>query len=464
MGYHRGYRRGGLGRVAHPRDPAPPPGQDAMRLEWAISLRYFTSPRSEGAVSFVTGAAVLGVALGVMALVVAMAVMNGYQANLLRAMSGSLPHVSIHPLSEGDLDEARALVERLAPEDRPRTVAPYLTLETLVRRADAPAAPMQGVMVRGVDPQAEAQDPAFLGFLDDGAADWRALKPEERARRTADLLRRLGDRGRGAEVPVLLSRILADKLGVALGGRLTLLELPKARQGFSPLPGPVRLVVAGFVETGIITLDEALIVTQLEQLRRIAPGEKIEAALGLRLADPLAASRVAAELRQRVGRGSGMYIYSWLESNRGLFQVVRIQKVMLFLVLMLIVVIAFFGMVSSLVMLVSEKSREIAILKALGARDASIHRVFFHQGLLIGLLGTALGVALGLAICWLLAAFPIVNIPPGVYPGSDRIPVRVSLGDLAAVVAGAMLVCLAATQFPSRKAMKLLPVDGLRRG
>jgi lipoprotein-releasing system permease protein len=142
--------------------------------------------------------------------------------------------------------------------------------------------------------------------------------------------------------------------------------------------------------------------------------------------------------------------------------VIRVQKAMLFLVLMLIVIIAFFGMISALVMLVTEKTREITILKSLGMPDRRLRRVFLLQGLLIGLLGTAFGIALGLTICWLLAAFPIIRIPAGVYPGSDRVPVLVSMTDVAIIVVGSMAVCLAATQFPTRKAVALKPVDGLR--
>jgi lipoprotein-releasing system permease protein len=199
---------------------------------------------------------------------------------------------------------------------------------------------------------------------------------------------------------------------------------------------------------------------------RIYPGSRRNFSLGIRLADPLEASATAERLRSEpaLGASGGVTVYSWLESNRGIFQVIRIQKVMLFIVLMLIVVIAFCGMVGALVMLVIDKSREIAVLKALGARDASVRQIFLTQGFLIGALGTALGMALGLGLCWLLDAFPLIEIPPGVYPGSDRIPVRVAWEDLLLVAGGTLAVSLGATLYPSRKAMRLAPVNGLRYG
>jgi len=435
----------------------------SMPVEWAISLRYFLSRRQAGALSFITGVAILGVTLGVGALVVAMAVMNGYQANLLRAMAGSLPHVSIHASGTEGLKQARALAAKLPPELAPRSESPFLSVETLLRKADAPGAPLQGVMLRGVEPKAEVQEATFLAFLDDGTPEWKTLPPPERERRGRALAASLAHLRDGRDVPVLLSRVLAEKLGVKLGDRLVPMEFPRANAAFSPMPGSTRLVLAGYFNTGILAFDELIVMTHFNWVERLLPGETPDASLGLRLRDPLAAPAVAAALRTAIaGEGTGIYIYSWLESNRGLFQVIRVQKVMLFLVLMLIVIIAFFGMISALVMLVTEKTREITILKSLGMPERRLRRVFLLQGLLIGLLGTVFGVALGLLICWLLSSFPIIHIPAGVYPGSDRVPVLVSPGDVAIIILGSMAVCLAATQFPTRKAVALKPVEGLR--
>ncbi|HEX7927510.1 MAG TPA: FtsX-like permease family protein, partial [bacterium] len=409
-----------------------------MPVEWAISLRYFLSRRQAGALSFITGVAILGVTLGVGALVVAMAVMNGYQANLLRAMAGSLPHVSIHTsASGGGLEQARAIAAKLPPELKPRSESPFLSAEALVRKADTPDAPLQGVMLRGVDPLAEIREPTFLAFMDDGSPEWKTLPEAERRTRGQALAERLGKLQPGGEVPILLARVLATKLDVKIGDRLVPMSFPKTGGSFSPVPGATRLIVAGYFNTGILAFDELVVMAHIDGVARALPGEKPDTALGLRLNDPLSAATVASALRATtLGELSGVYVYSWLESNRGLFQVIRIQKVMLFLVLMLIVIIAFFGMISALVMLVTEKTREITILKSLGMPEPRLRRVFLLQGLLIGLLGTVFGVLLGLLVCWVLSAFPIIRIPAGVYPGSDRVPVLVSMVDVALIALG----------------------------
>ncbi len=265
--------------------------------------------------------------------------------------------------------------------------------------------------------------------------------------------------------PVLLSPALARKLGARLGERLVPLRFPRQGEGFSPYPTPARLKLIGYFETGIVTFDELVVLMDVERVAETFPGQAYTRALGVRLIDPLEAGAAATWLREALDeQEQSAFVYSWLESNRGLFQVIRVQKTMLFLVLMLIVVLAFFGMISALVMLVTQKTREITVLKSLGLPDASIQRVFVYQGLLIGLIGTGLGLAAGLGLCWVLGAFPLFEIPPGVYPGSDRVPVEVALLDVSTIVGATVVTCVVATLFPARKAGRLRPVEGLRYG
>jgi lipoprotein-releasing system permease protein len=452
-----------------------------MPLEWALCLRYMRAARSSGSVSFVTGVAGLGVALGVAALVVAMAVMNGYQANLLQVMAGALPHVSLLPATEHAFADPESLKAVVADAVHPRTIARYGSLDTLLRRADAPGAPMQALALRGIEPAIEAQETGFLAYLDDGSAGWKARPLAERLRVAGDLLRSLDPATASAsaasaphatqhtarppaEVGVFLSHVVATRLGVHVGDAVSLLEFPKGG-GFTPLPRGPKLVVRGLFDTGILAFDEAIALTGFDALLAIGPRSEIETSLGLRLERPLAASEIADRLRDLPApAGDEFHVFSWLESNKSLFQVILLQKVMLYLVLMLIVLIASFGMISALIMLVTEKTREITILKALGAPERTVRRVFLLQGVLIGVGGMVVGLALGFAICWVLATFPLFEIPPGVYPGSDRIPVRLAATDVLWVVLGTLAIAVGATQFPALKAMRVKIVEGLRRG
>lgn len=434
-----------------------------MRFEWAISLRYFRSPRAERSVSFITRVAIGGVTLGVAALVVALAVMNGYRVNLVRAMSGALPHVSLHALEPGVLPEGEALRGMFPENLQPVTAASFTRRETLLAGPHPGRSGVQGVLIRAIDTEVEQRVPDLLAFLDDGAPDWAALPPGQRLERARRLLLRLREPGADGAVPVLLSPKLATRLGAGLGERLTPLALPAEGSGFTPEPSGAMLKAIGHFTSGIASIDEFFVLMDVRLVEAVFPGQPVPWAVGVRLADALQASRAAEALREEVQRRDlPVYVFSWLENNRGLFHVIRLQRVMLFLVLMMIVGLAFFGMVSGLVMLVSEKSREITILKSLGARDAAINRIFIVQGLLVGLMGTVLGIALGLGVCWALDTFPVFSIPQGVYPGSDRVPVRVEWLDLTLVLIATTLTCLLATWFPARKASTLQPAEGLR--
>jgi len=181
--------------------------------------------------------------------------------------------------------------------------------------------------------------------------------------------------------------------------------------------------------------------------------------LGVSIRDAGTAPEIAMELSEI---GVEYVVSNWADENKSIFQVMKLEKIGLFLILILIIVVAAFNIISSLIMLVLEKSREIAILKALGAKDSSIRRIFFFQGLVIGSLGTISGVLVGLAICWVIMTFDIIDIPAGVYPGGNRIPVLIDWTDVLITTAASFLICVLVTLYPSTKASRLNPVDPLR--
>ena len=435
----------------------------SMRYELAISLRYFRSRRSDGAMTFISWVAALGVTLGVAALVVAMAVMNGYRANLTRAMSGALPHLRLYPSVLGSLPPVETLKTLFTGSVQPVSISSYVRHQTLIRGPHLGKGEVRGVLIRGIDPAVESKVPDLLAFVRDGSPGWAELPWEDRQERARKVLLGLKTpRGDGI-APVLLSPRLAKLLGVKLGDRLIPLKFPEDGSGFTPLPLPTRLEAAGFFELGIPSVDELFMLMDLDQVAKVFPEARLQRAVGFRFPDPLDAMTAEGELRLALARrGISAHVYSWINDNRQLFETINLQRWMLFGVLLLIVILALFGMASGLVMMVAEKSREITVLRALGARGGAIYRIFMVQGLLIGLVGTGMGVALGLGASWALDTFDIFTIPPGVYPGSDRVPVRVEWLDVAMVAGAAIVISLITTYIPARKAASILPVDGLR--
>lgn len=413
--------------------------------------------------SFITLVAVLGVMLGVCALVVAMAVMNGYQVNLIRAMAGALPHVTLHPLGKNMVPTAESVSKALEPEFPVRSTSRLTLREVLVQGPGETGGRALASMVRGIELGEEARQPDFLIFINDGSEEWKSAPEPVRRARASDMMLRLSKMETEGVYPIILGRMLAEKLGAVPGQELTPMKFPGPHEGFSPQPLPTRFLLIGYLETGIVVLDELVGLMDLDLLPQVFPAHDRPLSLGIRLSHPLQAGEAANRLRFALDEeGRSFYIYSWLENNKGLFQVIKAQKAMLFMVLLLIVIIAFFGMVSALVMLVAEKTREITILKSIGVRDRSIYRIFLFQGLFIGVLGAVLGMGLGLGVCWVLDAFPVFEIPAGVYPGSDRVPVQVAPFDLLWVGLATMVTCLVATVFPARKAMAIQPASGLR--
>ena len=225
------------------------------------------------------------------------------------------------------------------------------------------------------------------------------------------------------------------------------------------VPRIKKLEVIGIFESGISGYDEVLAFIDYRLLQKIYRMNEKITGLGVRISDPGNAPEISMELSEL----SEEYVVSnWADENKSIFQVMKLEKIGLFLILTLIIVVAAFNIISSLIMLVLEKSREIAILKALGAKDSGIRRIFFFQGLVIGSLGTISGVLVGLAICWGLMTFDIIDIPAGVYPGGDRIPILIDWMDVIITTVASFLICMLVTLFPSTKASRLNPVDPLR--
>jgi lipoprotein-releasing system permease protein len=217
--------------------------------------------------------------------------------------------------------------------------------------------------------------------------------------------------------------------------------------------------VIGIFESGISGYDEVLAFIDYRLLQKIYRMQNKITGLGVSIRNPENAQDVADDF----GELSEDYIVgNWADENKSIFQVMRIEKIGLFLILSLIIVVAAFNIISSLIMLVLEKSREIAILKALGAKDSGIRRIFFFQGLVIGSLGTIGGVLVGLAICWILMSFDIIDIPAGVYPGGNRIPVLIDWFDVGLATVSSFTICILVTLYPASKASRLNPVDPLR--
>lgn len=406
-------------------------------LEFFIGLRYLRSGRRGGVVSFMTAASLIGIALGVASLIVILSVLNGFETeNRTRLLSMS-EHVGV--AAPAGLDDWRALSARVEDREGVTGVAPFVELEGML----AAGAALRPALVRGVLPAAEAVAASIGDIVNPRAL--ASLEP-----------------GSGR---IVLGRFLALNLGVGPGDAVNF-WLPKFERG-RPSVAPASFTVADVFEAGVQDHDSNLALVSLEDASVLAGLGGRPQALGVRLLDPLAAPSVQAEIAQALG--PQYEVTSWTERHRSLFRAMRIEKTMMTIILMFIVGVAAFNIVTSLMMVVNEKEKDIAILRTCGLEPRRILRVFFVQGTVIGSVGTLVGVALGLALAfnvhtivpWLETTFNFRIMPGDVFYVTE-IPSEVRPLDVALIAALAFAISVVATIYPSRRAAQVAPARALR--
>jgi lipoprotein-releasing system permease protein len=405
-------------------------------LECFIGFRYLRSGRRRGVVSFMTAASFLGIALGVAALIVILSVLNGFETENRTRLLRMTEHVGMSAAS-GGLTDWESLAAQIAARDDVVAVAPFVELESML----AVGRDLRPAVVRGVLPEAAATE---YGELVDPAS-LTALGGEERR--------------------ILLGRFLALNLGVEAGQAVSL-WLPRVEDG-RPSVSPVAFTVAGVFEAGAPDHDTRLALVSLADASALARLGGAPKALGIRLADPLQAPLVAASLAQEHGPS---FVYtSWTERYASLFRAMRVEKIMMTIILAFIVGVAAFNIVTSLMMVVNEKEKDIAILRTYGLEPARVTRIFFVQGAVIGCVGTLVGVVLGLSLAfnvhvivpWLEGTFGFRIMPGDVFYVTE-IPSEVQLADVVLVPLLAVAISIAATLYPSRRAARVAPARALR--
>jgi lipoprotein-releasing system permease protein len=406
-----------------------------LPFELHIALRYLLARRKQASISVSSFISVLGVTVGVAAVTIALALMTGLQQELRDRVLGANPHIYV--FKQGGVgDDYRAELQKLRMLPHVIGAAPEILGQGLVTAAGK-TAPIQ---IKGVEPQLEQAVTDIKRAIRSGSLD--ALQPRTAADRDG----------------ILLGKDLAATLRLAVGDSVMLVTTQETLSPMGPIPRPRRLRVAGVFSLGLYELDSDSGVVSLEVAKRLF-GKTQADLIQLRVDDIDAAPQIARSLLGTLGPEYSTKDIA--EMSRSLFSALWLEKVAISLAIGLIVVVAALNIVASLILLVMEKHRDIAILKTMGAGSRSVTAIFMMEGVIIGLLGTAVGALSGFAIATVVNRYELIRVPEDVYMVS-HLPLRVLPTDLLLVVAMCLLICFVATIYPSRQAARLDPALALR--
>ena len=391
-----------------------------MKYEFWISFRYLLSKRKEKFISIISFISIMGVALGVTALIVVLAVMSGFDNDLREKIVGTNSHIIIE--KEGGIPDYDALVESVNRMPHVIASAPFVSGQALIKQKDQ----VTGVIFRGIDPEREILVTSIEKYLTVGTLE---LDNDS----------------------VVVGRELAWRLNLAIGDEISLISAA------TPKPRPFK--IAGIFNSGMFDYDMNLVFTSLEGAQGFYGVEGLAGGIGVKVDDAYKAGEIRDEIQAAIG--FGYWTRSWSDLNKNLFNALKLEKITMFIILALIVLVACFNIISTLIMMVMEKTKDIGILKSIGVTNARIRNIFMLNGFFIGFLGTSLGAIGGFILCYLLKRYEFIKLPKDIYY-IDRLPVNLNISDAVTVIAAAMTISLVSTVYPAWQAARLEPVDALR--
>lgn len=438
-----------------------------MRFELFIAARYLRAKRRQAFIGVITGISIAGVAAGVASLVVALAINNGFRQDLQQRLLGSTSHISLQRIEDDGIRDWPALMARLEKEPHVVAAAPAIFEQVLISRG--PRA--RGAVLKGMIPKYERRVGDLLTSVKEGSAKDLDEEPKtavEGARPTQgsspqvqqspDSLEGVQQRV-AAMPPIVLGQDMADNLGATVGSVVLVTSPQGELTPFGMVPKYTRFRVVGIFDSGFFDYDSSWAFARLSDAQKLFGLGDLVSVIEFKIDDIYQADKIGREIENAAG--PGFMTTNWMEQNKALFHALRLERLVTFITIGLIVFVAALNILISLIMLVMEKTKDIAVLMSMGTRRAQIRNLFIAQGLLIGLTGTAIGLVLGYAISYVGGHYHVISLSPEVY-SIDYVPFAPRWIDGALVALVAVGVSFVATLYPSWSASRILPAETLR--
>jgi lipoprotein-releasing system permease protein len=433
-----------------------------MRFELFIASRYLRAKRRQAFIGIITGISILGVAAGVASLIVALAINNGFRQDLQQRLIGSSSHISLLRVADDGIQDWPALLKRLAKEPHVIADAPAIYEQVLISRG--PRA--RGAVLKGMIPADERKVGDLLSSIKEGSAS-ALTAPDKEDNAVAGAA---GDSSSpddlsgvhariAAMPPIILGRDMADNLGATIGSVVLVTSPQGELTPFGMVPKYTRFRVVGIFDSGFYDYDSSWAFTDLTDAQRLFGLGDLISVIEFKIDDIYQADKVAHQLETAAGKG--FMTTNWMEQNQALFHALRLERLVTFITIGLIVFVAALNILISLIMMVMEKTRDIAVLISMGTRKSQVRNIFIAQGMLIGLIGTAIGLLLGYAISYAGGHYHIISLSPEVY-SIDYVPFAPRVADGILVTFVAIGVSFIATLYPSWSAARTLPAEALR--
>jgi lipoprotein-releasing system permease protein len=455
-----------------------------MRFELFIATRYLRAKRRQAFIGVITGISVLGVAAGVASLIVALAINNGFRQDLQARLLGSTAHISLLRVESDGIHDWRPLLDKLSKQPHVVAAAPAIYEQVLISRG--PRA--RGAVLKGMLPQYERKVSDLLNSVTLGSTATLDEQPgastaqsEESNSKANSTPTAAGEGVRSTQAqspddlsgvqqritampPIILGKDMAEEIGATVGSVVLVTSPQGELTPFGMVPKYIRFHVAGIFNSGFYDYDSSWAFIRLADAQQLFGLGDVISVIQFKLDDIYLAGDVARALEQAadVSSGSrGFMATSWMDQNKPLFRALRLERVVTFITIGLIVFVAALNILISLIMMVMEKTKDIAVLMSLGTKKAQIRRVFIAQGVLIGVIGTAIGLVLGYAISWAGGHYHFISLSPEVY-SIDYVPFAPRLLDGIIVALVSIGISFVATIYPSWSAARILPAEALR--